>query len=93
MALIYPVQADAPEPEDGTEPDFDELAADLSDAWLVEVAVSEDGDDACFGPVSAHAAWELALEIDRKRPEWLVSIVPLHLAAPADDLIALLEGE
>ena len=62
MALIYPVQADAPEPEDGTEPDFAELAADLSDTWLVEIAVGEDGDDACFGPLSARAAWDLARE-------------------------------
>jgi hypothetical protein len=93
MALIYPVQADSPEPEEGTEPDFAELAADLSDSWLVEVAVSEEGDDACFGPVSAHAAWELALEINDKRPGWTVSVVPLYLAAPADDLIALFDED
>jgi hypothetical protein len=93
MALIYPVRADSPEPDEGTEPDFSELAADLSDTWLVEVAVSDDGDDACFGPVSAHGAWELAVEIDDKRPEWTVSVVPLHLAAPADDLIALFEDD
>src|ERR687889_539632 len=53
MALIYPVLADAPEPEDGSAPDVGELAADLSDQWLVEVAVGEDGDDACFGPLAA----------------------------------------
>ena len=29
MALIYPVHADAPEPEDEAEPEFAELAADL----------------------------------------------------------------
>ena len=68
MALIYPVLADAPEPEEGSEPDFAELAADLSDQWLVEVAVGEDGDDACFGPLAARMAWDLAVEIVDKRP-------------------------
>lgn len=93
MALIYPVQADSPEPEDGTEPDFAELAADLSDTWLVEVALGEDGDDACFGPLTAHGAWELALGIDQRRPQWTVSIVPLHVAGTADELVALFEEE
>ena len=93
MALIYPVRADSPEPDEDSEPDFAELAADLSDAWLVEVAVGEEGDDACFGPVSAHAAWELAVEVDDKRPEWMVSVVPLYLAAPADEIIALFEED
>jgi hypothetical protein len=31
MALIYPILADAPEPEDGTAADFAELAVDLSE--------------------------------------------------------------
>jgi hypothetical protein len=91
VAIVYPVQADAPEPEDGSEPDFGELAADLSDSWLVEVAVSDDGDDACFGPLSARAAWDLALGIDERRPGWTVSIVPLHVACTADELVALFE--
>ena len=43
MALIYPVQADSPEPEDGTDPEFAELAADLSDTWLVEIASATTG--------------------------------------------------
>jgi hypothetical protein len=93
MALIYPVQADSPEPEDGTLPDFAELAADLSDNWLVEVAVSDDGDDACFGPLTARAAWDLALGIDGRRPSWTVSIVPLHVAGTVDELIALFEDD
>jgi hypothetical protein len=93
VAIVYPVQADAPEPEDGSEPDFGELAADLSDSWLVEVAVSDDGDDACFGPLSARAAWDLALGIDERRPGWTVSIVPLHVACTADELVALFEEE
>jgi hypothetical protein len=93
MALIYPVQADSPEPVDGAAPDFDELAADLSDQWLVEVAVGEDGDDACFGPVAARAAWDLAVEIDDKRPDWTVSVVPLYAVESADDLIALFEED
>jgi hypothetical protein len=88
MALIYPVAADLPEPEDGSEPDFAELAADLSDTWLVEVAVEDDGDDACFGPLTARAAWDLAVDVDERRPEWLVSVVPLHVACTADELIA-----
>ena len=37
MALIYPVLADSPEPDEGSAPDVAELAADLSDQWLVEV--------------------------------------------------------
>jgi hypothetical protein len=93
MALIYPVQADLPEPDDDSEPDFAELAADLSDQWLVEVAVSDDGEDGCFGPVSAREAWDLAVEIDAKRPGWMVSVVPLYEAEPADRLIELFEEE
>ena len=93
MAIVYPVRADSPEPEDGTEPDFTELAADLSDTWLVEIAVSDDGDDACFGPLTAHAAWDLALGIDHRRPEWTVSVVPLHVAGTADELVALFEED
>jgi hypothetical protein len=91
MALIYPVQADLPEPDDDSDPDFDELAADLSDQWLVEVAVSEDGEDGCFGPLPAREAWDLAVEIDDKRPEWAVSVVPLYAAEPADRLIELFD--
>jgi hypothetical protein len=90
MALIYPVLADAPESEDA-EPDFAELAADLSDAWLVEIAVDEDGDDACFGPLTARAAWELAIEIDGHRPQWQVSVVPLYVAGTAEELVQLFE--
>jgi hypothetical protein len=93
MALVYPVQADAPEPDDGTEPDFAELAADLSDTWLVEVAVDEDGEDACFGPLSARAAWDLAIDLDARRSAWLVSVVPLHVAGTAEELIELFESE
>jgi hypothetical protein len=93
MALIYPVLADSAEPEDGTAPDVTELAADLSDQWLVEVAVGEDGDDACFGPLAARMAWDLAVEIDDRRPEWTVSIVPLFIAEPAEQIIAMFEAE
>jgi hypothetical protein len=93
MALVYPVQADAPEPDDGTEPDFAELAADLSDNWLVEIAVDEDGEDACFGPLTARAAWDLAVDLDARRSSWLVSVVPLHVAGTAEELIAMFESE
>ena len=93
MALIYPVQGDAPEPDDDAEPVFAELAADLSDQWLVEVAVGEEGDDACFGPVAAHLAWNLAVELDDKRPDWTISIVPLYVAEPADVIIDLFEAD
>jgi hypothetical protein len=93
MALIYPVQADAPEPEDGAEPDFAELAADLSDTWLVEIEVDDDGDDACFGPLTARAAWDLAVDLDRRRPGWTVSVVPLHVAGTAQELIELFDED
>ena len=93
MALIYPVQADLPDPDDDSDPDYDELAADLSDQWLVEVAVSEDGEDGCFGPLTAREAWDLAVEIDDKRPEWAVSVVPLYAAEPAERLIELFDED
>ena len=93
MALIYPVLADAPEPEEESEPDFAELAADLSDQWLVEVEVGDDGDDACFGPVAARMAWDLAVELVDKRGDWNVSVVPLYVAEPADTIIGLFEDD
>jgi hypothetical protein len=93
MALIYPVQDDSPEPEDDAAPDFAELAADLSDQWLVEVDLGEDDDDACFGPLTARAAWDLAVEVNDRRPEWDVSIVPLYAAEPADTVIAIFEED
>ncbi|MCW2634515.1 MAG: uncharacterized protein JWQ99_882 [Blastococcus sp.] len=93
MALIYPVLADAPDPDEDSAPDFAELAGDLSDQWLVEVALGEDGDDACFGPLAAHLAWDLAVELNDKRPDWTVSVVPLYVAEPADDIIALFEED
>jgi len=93
MALIYPVQADSPEPEEGAAPDFEELEADLSDQWLVEVAVSEDGDDGCFGPLTAREAWDLAIEVDRLRPEWSVSVVPLYAPEPAGELVTLFDED
>ena len=91
MALIYPVQADDPEPAEDAEPAFAELAADLSDHWLVEVDVSEDGDDGCFGPLTARAAWDLAVAVDARRPEWTVSVVPLYLPGTADEVVALFD--
>ncbi|MCZ2805105.1 hypothetical protein O2W18_08335 [Modestobacter sp. VKM Ac-2983] len=91
MALIYPVQADLPEPDEDSDADFAELAADLSDNWLVEIAVGEDGDDACFGPLTARAAWDLAVDLDERRPEWSISVVPLHVAGTADELVQLFE--
>ncbi|TKJ21706.1 hypothetical protein [Blastococcus sp. CCUG 61487] len=88
MALIYPVLADAPEPDEAAPPDFAELAADLSDQWLVEVALGEDGDEGCFGPLTARAAWELAVGVDQRRPGWSVSLLPLYLPGTADELVA-----
>jgi hypothetical protein len=93
MALIYPVVADAPEPDDDAAPDVAELAADLSDQWLVEVAVGEDGDDGCFGPLAARMAWDLAVDIHEQRPDWTISVVPLYIAEPAEQIIALFEAE
>jgi hypothetical protein len=91
MALIYPVRADDPEPDEEAAPDFAELATDLSDDWLVEVSVSDDGDDACFGPLTARAAWDLAVGVDDRRPEWEVSIVPLYVPGTADELVDLFD--
>ncbi len=93
MSLIYPVQADAPEPDEDAEADFGELAADLSDQWLVEVAVSEDGDDGCFGPLTARAAWDLAVGVDDRRPDWMVSVVPLYQPGTADEVVELFDEE
>ena len=93
MALIYPVLSDSADPDEDAAPDFAELAADLSDQWLVEVAVGEEGDDACFGPLAAGMAWDLAVEIVDKRPEWTVSVVPLYVAEPADTIIELFEED
>ena len=93
MSLVYPVQADTPEPDEDSEPDFAELAADLSDNWLVEIAVGEDGDDACFGPLTARAAWDLAISVDDRRPDWTVSVVPLYVAGTADELVELFEEQ
>jgi len=91
MALVYPIQADLPEPDEESEPDFAELAADLSDNWLVEVAVGDDGDNACFGPLTARAAWDLAIELDDRRPDWTFAVVPLHVAGTPDELVELFE--
>ena len=93
MALIYPVQADAPEPDDDAEPVFSELAGDLSDQWLVEVDVGEDGGDGGFGPLTARAAWDLAVPVDARRPEWMVSVVPLYLPGTADEVVELFDEE
>ena len=89
MALIYPVRIDSPEPDDDAPADFSELAADLSDTWLVEVDLGEDGGDACFGPLSPRAAWDLALGVDERRPEWTVSVLPLHVPGTADEIVSL----
>jgi len=93
MALIYPVRIDTPEPDEDSPPDFAELAADLSDTWLVEIDLGEDGDDACFGPMTPRAAWDLALGVDDRRPEWTVSVLPLHLPGTADELVALFDED
>jgi hypothetical protein len=55
--------------------------------------VGEDGDDACFGPLTARAAWDLAVDLDDRRPEWFVSVVPLHVAGTADELVDLFEDD
>ncbi|MCF6743620.1 hypothetical protein E9529_04905 [Blastococcus sp. KM273128] len=93
MALIYPVRIDSPEPDEDAAPDFNELAADLSDQWLVEVDLGEDGDDACFGPLTPRAAWDLALGVEDRRPEWTVSVLPLHVPGTPDELVALFDDD
>jgi len=93
MALIYPVLADAPDADEEALPDFAELAADLSDQWLVEVAVGEDGDEGCFGPLTARAAWDLAVGVDQRRPGWNVSLLPLYLPGTPDELAAAFDDD
>jgi hypothetical protein len=38
-------------------------------------------------------AWDLAVELNDKRPDWTVSVVPLYVAEPADQIIALFEED
>ena len=90
---MYPVQADAPEPDEDSEPAFEELAVELSDTWLVRVEADDDGDDVSFGPLSARAAFELAVDLDDRRPEWTIAVLPLHVPGTADELVALFEGD
>jgi hypothetical protein len=35
----------------------------------------------------------LAVEIEDKRPDWTVSVVPLYVAEPADVIIGLFEED
>ena len=49
------------------------------------------GTTPALGPLAAHMAWNLAVEIVDKRPEWTVSVVPLYIAEPADTIIGLFE--
>jgi hypothetical protein len=93
MALIYPIRSDAPEPDEDSEPVFEELAADLSDTWLVQIEADDDDDGVSFGPMAAPAAFELALELDDRRPDWTISVLPLHVPGTADELIALFDDE
>ena len=55
--------------------------------------MSEDGDDGCFGPLPAREAWDLAIEVSDRRPDWLVSIVPLYAPEPADELVSLFDED
>jgi hypothetical protein len=38
-------------------------------------------------------AWVLAVELNDKRPDWTISVVPLYVAEPADQIISLFEEE
>ena len=94
MALIYPVRRDLRSRIEESEPDFEELAADLSDQWLVEVAVSEDGDDGCFGPLAArHGLGPRRSRSTTGGPSWLVSVVPLYAVEPAERLVGLFDED
>jgi hypothetical protein len=93
MALIYPVHADAPEPDEDSEPVFEELAADLSDTWLVQVEADEEEEGVSFGPMAAPAAFELGVELDDLRPDWTISVLPLHVPGTAAELVALFEED
>ena len=46
-----------------------------------------------FGPLTAREAWDLAIEVDSRRPEWSVSVVPLYAPEPVDELIELFDED
>ena len=48
----------------------------------------EDDEGVSFGPMSAPAAFELGVELDDRRPDWTISVLPLHVPGTADELIA-----
>ena len=43
--------------------------------------------------MTPRAAWDLALGVDERRPEWSVSVLPLHLPGTADELVALFDED
>ncbi|PUA81715.1 hypothetical protein [Nocardioides currus] len=95
MPLIYPVAEDTPDDADTT---FDDFADDWSETWVVEIDTDHESEDegeyVRLGPVGAQQAWDLAHEIEDKRPGWVISILPIFaVETDADDLIAQIESD
>lgn len=96
MPLIYPVAEETP---DDADTGFDDFADDWSPTWVVEVDTDheheDEGDYVRLGPLEPRAAWDLAHEIESKRPTWLVSILPIFDVdgAPVDELIEQIESD
>ena len=95
MPLIYPVAEETP---DDAETTYDDVADDWSETWVVEIDTDheheDEGDYVRLGPVGAQQAWDLAHEIEGKRPHWVVSILPIFAVdAGADELIAQIESD
>lgn len=95
MPLIYPVAEDTP---DDADPAFEDFADDWSQTWVVEIDTDheheEEGDYVRLGPLAPQQAWDLAMEIEDKRPTWLVSILPIFaVEAGADEIIAQIESD
>ena len=95
MPLIYPVTQETP---DDAETTFEDFAGGWSESWVVEIDTEpdheEEGDYVRLGPLPGRSAWDLAHEVEGKRPSWLVSILPIFpVDTDADDLIAQIETD
>jgi hypothetical protein len=82
MPIIYPVGRDVPEGADAVYEDF---AADWSYQWLLQVTPRDgkDQDEINLGPLPPREAWDLAHELDQRRPHWSYCIVPLFDPPPS----------
>ncbi len=41
----------------------------------------------------ARAAWDLAVGVDDRRPDWLVSVVPLYQPGTVDEVVELFDED